>query len=263
MVLPEAEIKDERELEILLKNDPEQIEKGLSVIGNQIKTPPSENRIDLLCVDSQNLLTIVEIKLDSDDHQMEQAIIYFDWALANLDWIKNSYRRYRIENEKPRIILIAKKFSHSVITLAKYFNDITRVNLYTYIPLKVGDKKQIVCNEYPLPSTPELLERPKTIPQLISYITNSKVRNECEKSLERLKELDLEPRPIKYEIVFKYRGRNVCSIVPRREYFLIYYLSQSGEWRPSEKIINLEDLENVIKDNIKPAMEIVKNKINR
>ena len=48
----------------------------------------------MLCVDDQSVLTIVEIKLESDEHHMEQAVIYFDWVLSNIDWIKNSYPKY-------------------------------------------------------------------------------------------------------------------------------------------------------------------------
>ena len=59
MVLPESDIRDERELESLLKKDPEQIENGMVVINNQIPTPPSNRTMDLLCIDSQGTLAII------------------------------------------------------------------------------------------------------------------------------------------------------------------------------------------------------------
>jgi RecB family endonuclease NucS len=59
MHIEEVDLKDERELEDVLKKNPEQIEKGLKLIANQVITP--KGRIDLLCVDKEGVLTIVEL----------------------------------------------------------------------------------------------------------------------------------------------------------------------------------------------------------
>jgi len=89
MALQEAELKDETELEFLLKQDLEQIEKGLKAITNQLKT--STGRIDILAIDSDKNLVIIELKQFSDENQMSQAVAYFDWILKNIDWIKDAY----------------------------------------------------------------------------------------------------------------------------------------------------------------------------
>lgn len=85
MGFQEADVKDETELETLLKRYPDQIEKGLKIIDNQIITP--KGRFDLLGVDVDRVLTIIELKVKRDDDHLKQAINYFDWILENsLGW---------------------------------------------------------------------------------------------------------------------------------------------------------------------------------
>ena len=71
MVLEEAEITDEKELEYLLKSNVEQIEKGLKVVGSQIRTP--KGRLDILCRDFDDVLTVIELKTTTDEEQLQQA----------------------------------------------------------------------------------------------------------------------------------------------------------------------------------------------
>jgi len=84
MPLEEADLKDETELENLLKKDPEQIEKGLKTIANQVPTP--KGRIDLLCTDAEGVLTVIEIKLASDENQLNQTIKYYNCRFCHYDF---------------------------------------------------------------------------------------------------------------------------------------------------------------------------------
>jgi len=256
--LEQISLNSETKLEDLLKKDPEQIEKGLKCIATQVKTPPTERRIDMLCVDSQGVLSIVEIKLESDEHQMEQAIIYYDWALSNLDWINNSYPRYKIKDENPRIILIAKDFPESVITLAKYFNNyVTKVTLMKYITLKIDSEARVVCTEQSLPEVPTIPERPKTVDEIIQYITDPKVRSVAEETRSKIKSLNenIEETATKWDVSYKYKGRVLCYLYPRRQFFAIGWRSaETGEWRTQTNITSIEKVETIIEEAIKPAL---------
>jgi len=235
--LEEVELRNEDELEALLMGDPNQIEKDLKILDNQIRTPPTDMVIDMLCVDSKGVLTIIELKKDTDDHQMEQLVMYYDWALSNLDWIKNAYKKKKIEiiDETPRLILIAKDFPYKVTTLAKYFNEkITRVDLYTYKAVIVENKKEIICIDYNLPTVPEIFEKPKTPEDIINKITDEKVKEECNKVRNYLTEIDpsnIIEMTTRSAITFKYKSkRNICEIKPRRNNFRLGWRKIDNEW---------------------------------
>ncbi|VVB74627.1 Endonuclease NucS [uncultured archaeon] len=79
MVLKEAVLKDEAELEALLIKNPAQIEEGFSIITHQ-KTHKS-SRLDILGLDSNKTLTLLELKVVSDVGQLRQALSYYTWIL--------------------------------------------------------------------------------------------------------------------------------------------------------------------------------------
>jgi len=262
MALETANIKDETELEALLKRDPEQIEKGLKVIDNQIPIPPTNMKLDLLCVDSEGVLTIIELKNDSDEHQMEQIMMYYDWALSNLDWIKNAYPKYQIKDESPKLILIAKTFQPKTITLAKYISDVvTKVYLFTYKAVIAEGKKEIICVDFPVPPIPEIAEKPKTPDEIESYIKDEKVKKECNKVRAYIKNIDLkniEESPTKYSIVYKYKGRNVCAIDPRKDYFWLSWRSVDGQWKSEGDINSFDEAKEIIEEEIVKFYELLK-----
>lgn len=264
MAMEEANIKDETELEAICKKDPEQIEKDLKVIDNQIPIPPTNMRLDLLCVDSKGVLTIVELKVNSDEHQMEQIIMYYDWALSNLDWIKNAYPKHKIKDETPRLILVAKTFPPKVVTLAKYISDVvTKVDLFTYKGIKVNEKKEIICVEFPLPPVPEIAEKPKTADEIEGYIKDEKVKKECNKVREYIKNIDIdniEEAPTKYSITYKFKGRNLCSIDPRTGYFWMGWRHTDGSWKTEGDIKTFEEAKEIIDEDIKDFYNNLKQK---
>lgn len=255
MVLEEAELKDERELEYILKSDTQQIEKGLKLIGGQIKTP--KGILDLLCIDSDNTLTIMELKVAPDENQLQQAINYFDWVLENIYWVKDAYK-LEIADRIPRIILIAPDFTDNVITEAKYLNEYTPITLLTYKCVRVGDKKEIVCNEVQIPKISEIEEKPKEIKDHYQFITNLNVRDVLKKTQETVSNWSSEitPHPKKYAIVMKFKGRNFCSFYPRRESFTIEW-KEEDRWYYEAGIKKIEQAEKIINENIRNAFSLV------
>ena len=261
MRIEEVELKNEQELEYLLRKNPEQIEKGLKVIANQVITP--KGRIDLLCVDEEGVLTIVELKLDQDDDHLKQAINYFDWVLENMDWIINAYSKFKISDEyRPKVILIAKSFTESVITGAKYFAESFDIKLYEYRALKINEEKFIICKEVPIPMIPETPEKPKTIDDHLNYIKDDKVREVFNEAIEIIKSLseDVEVVPLKWDIGFKFKGRSFAYISPRREAFVISW-KQSDGWHYETNIKRITRVKELIEEKIKKSFELVGGKL--
>lgn len=156
MPLEEVDLKDEKELEYLLKKDPEQIEKELKVIANQVITP--KGKIDLLCVDEEGVLAVVELKLDQDDDHLKQAINYYDWVFENMEWLRNTYSKFEISDEYlPKIILVARDFTESVITGVKYFAESFDIKLYRYKAVKIDEKSSSSVMRLPHPRFPIFL----------------------------------------------------------------------------------------------------------
>lgn len=257
MPLEEADLEDEQELEFLLKKDPEQIEKGLGVIASQVITP--KGRIDLLCVDKERVLTVVELKLDQDDDHLKQAINYYDWILENLAWLRNTYSKFRITDEYlPKIILVARGFTDSVVTGAKFFAASFDIKLYKYKAVKVTDRKMVICNEVNVPTIPEFPERPKGIKDHLDYITDEKVRkafNETILSITNLGE-NIETSPKKYGIAFKFKGKNFACIYPRRESFVIEW-KESDDWYDETGIKKAKRVEDLIETKIRESYRLV------
>lgn len=257
MPLEEADLDDEQELEYLLKKDPEQIEKGLRVIANQVITP--KGRIDLLCVDKEGVLTVVELKLDQDEDHLKQAINYYDWVFENMAWIRNTYHKLGISDEYlPKMILIARGFTDSVVTGAKYFNESFDIKLYRYKALRINDQKFVICDEIAVPTIPEFPEKPKRIDDHLNYITNDKVRKVCSETIEIIREIgqNIEATPLKWGISFKYKGKNFAALYPRRDAFAIHY-KESDSWVHETGIRRIKRVQEIVDKNIKEAYKLV------
>jgi RecB family endonuclease NucS len=68
----------EKELEDLLVENPDAIEKGMKILGRQIQT--DSGPLDILAVDEDGVLTLIELKNEVDDGQLDQGLRYYDWA---------------------------------------------------------------------------------------------------------------------------------------------------------------------------------------
>lgn len=262
MKLQEADVEDETELEILLKKDPDQIEKGLKIIDNQIITP--RGRLDLLGVDADEVLTIVELKVKRDDDHLKQAINYFDWVLENSLWVGKAYPEFKIDQKSlPKIILIAPDFTESVITGAKYFNTFADVTLLKYSVVGYEEEKYVVCTEVRIPDVYEILETPRKIEDEIEYVKVESVKNACERVIETIKKLGkgVEASATKSRVVFKYRGRNFASVSSRREFFYLEWKEEDGWYE--EDVKQYSEAEKIINDKVTKAYELVGGKLDR
>lgn len=251
-----SDVDDEVELEALLKKNPDGIEEGLRVINNQVSTP--KGRIDLLCVDSDNVLTIVELKVKIDDDQLKQATNYFDWALENLPWIASIYPKFNIDTTSwPKIILVAPDFTDSVMTGAKYLTWEADIAMYKYLTISHEGKKEVFCSEVMIPEIAEVPSEPRTIEDETNYIKDDNVRKAFVQTLESIKSLgdDIEPRATQSRVVFKYRGRNFANLASKRSFFYVGW--KEGSESKKVKVKQFEEAQGFVEEKVKRAYESV------
>lgn len=73
-------------------SEPDQIEEGFLVLTHQRKTFDLRS-MDILGVDSENTLTVVELKVVTEADQLRQALQYYDWILQQgIDWVSDAYK---------------------------------------------------------------------------------------------------------------------------------------------------------------------------
>lgn len=77
MVLKEAKIRDEAELESLLLRDPNQIEEHFLILTQRKKTLGSR-RLPFLGVDSRGVVTLIELSVTRERDQLRRALEQYD-----------------------------------------------------------------------------------------------------------------------------------------------------------------------------------------
>lgn len=219
-------IKSESELEQMLIENPDAIEEGLRILENQV--PASRGFIDLLAVDTDGTLVIVELKKESDDRILTQALEYYDFARDNSERFAQIYSDYKIKaHVEPRLFLIANTYSATVLAAARYTN--VPLTLYTYAYLGMGDMRGLYLTEVSVPPPREFGRERKSVEQHVAYITDGTANQACRHVLDWLSSLDpnqIRAHGLKYRISVKYRGNNFVDIHTRRSYFRM-------SWRPN------------------------------
>lgn len=225
--LKELKFERESEFESILINNPNIIEEGLKIIDTQIVT--SRGPLDILGVDSGNVLVIIELKIVESDEMLWQALDYYDWVFMNIDSIKRMYQDSKIEHsQEPRLMLIAPTFSDVIQRRAIYLE--APVELLEYKYLQADDKRGILLNPVSLPNSPadEIPEGYKSVEDHVKHITDEQSRELCRDVIERIKSIGNEYTSAKQKIshLFLYQWLKVCFSLPKKRIFLDKYLHQ-------------------------------------
>jgi len=133
-------IESRHELEQMIINEINLVEKGLTVICSDV--PINEKTtLDILCHDSNGQLVIIQVSVQEDDVMLLQGLQSLDYVDKFKTFLKATYNKHKIDDgEKPRLILIAPSFSDAVKRAVESMNGI-RVDLYEWEYLKLGDHK--------------------------------------------------------------------------------------------------------------------------
>ena len=194
MPLKEARIRDESELESILIKNPEQIEEDFKIITHQRKAY-GQDRIDILGVDSQGILTIIELKVIQDINQLRQALTYYDWVVERgLYWISDAYK-HKLESTNltkrlPQIFLVAPDFDEKMIREAKYIRDDIKIRLFRYLVFEIEGNKEVKLVEVSVPKLSALESEPMTIDDNINYIDDEAVRKIFKLTMQKIKAID-------------------------------------------------------------------------
>jgi hypothetical protein len=133
-------VESREELEQMITNEMNQIEKDLTVICSNV--PINEKAtIDILCHDGNGQLVILQLSVDEDDIMLLHGIQSMDYIDKFKSFLKATYNKHKIDDkERPRLILIAPSFSDAVRRAVESMKEM-RIDLYEWEYLKLGDHK--------------------------------------------------------------------------------------------------------------------------
>jgi len=133
-------VESREELEQMITNEMNQIEKDLTVICSNV--PINEKAtIDILCHDGNGQLVILQLSVSEDDIMLLHGIQSMDYIDKFKSFLKATYNKHKIDDkERPRLILIAPSFSDAVRRAVESMKEM-RIDLYEWEYLKLGDHK--------------------------------------------------------------------------------------------------------------------------
>ncbi len=237
MPLKPIPIPNEATLEEIIMGHPWAIEEGLRVLSHQeiTRTGP----LDLLCVDTDERLVVVELKIVEDNDMLLQAFRYYDYINENRDAIIRKFPEENIKSEIPRVALVAPSFSEELKTAAKYITD-PKVELFVFRYFEVESGRHDIFLEPVEIRAPSVPVESKTMDDLISYIRQEPVRELCLSVIEKIKSLGkgIRPKATQFYIGLLYKNRLVSRIQCFREYFDVHYPGEemSGRWEDWEVV---------------------------
>ncbi|MCS7124724.1 MAG: endonuclease NucS [Candidatus Bathyarchaeota archaeon] len=140
MSIEKLSIESHHELEQMIVNEINLVEKGLTVICSNVPVN-DKTTLDILCHDSNGQLVIIELSVQEDDVMLLQGLQSLDYVDKFKSFLKATYNKHKIDDkEKPRLILIAPSFSDAVKRAVESMKGI-RIDLYEWEYLKLGDHK--------------------------------------------------------------------------------------------------------------------------
>jgi len=238
MKIERANLKEVSELEPLVKETISEIEDGLEVLDNQISIGES-GRPDILAIDSNQALTIIELKsIPAGVNAVVQIIGYYEWFVSNLALFTKPFPNIN-SDQGIRLIIIAPHFSQETIQLAKYLD--LDISLVQYTAIKNIETKDIGIIYEDIDVSPE--EGPgvsfRSIEDIEKYFSDETLLEEFKKVISELKELGIEISPYKggknFWIECKYKNEDIGYFQPRRRYFNCQIYDEENEkyiWPP-------------------------------
>ncbi len=140
MSIENISVKSKEELEKMVTDEMDQIEKGLSVVCSRVPID-DQTRLDILCHDNNGQLVVLQLNVEEDDNVLFRGIQSLDYVEKFKSFLKATYNKHKInEEEKPRLILVAPSFSETLHRTVEHLEGI-RIDLYEWEYLKIGDHK--------------------------------------------------------------------------------------------------------------------------
>jgi hypothetical protein len=237
MKLIKKHLAEVNELEPLVIETLEQLEKGLKALDNQISIGDA-GRPDILAVDENGTFTIIELKaVTADNNAISQGIRYYEWFLPNIGLVARTYSQVKPKNGI-RLIYIAPEFEENTKNIVKYLSlDIT---LAKYIGLEDSKTKDIgIVYEIQELEPVEQVDTFNSIDDIKDYITDEDVSKEFDKILDELIKSGLVIHPHKGGrnnwIECLYNNEPLCYFQTRQKFIRCQILDEEDEefiWPP-------------------------------
>jgi len=248
------DLKEREELEPLLVENPDIIEQGLQILSHQLMT--DSGPLDILAVDSEGSLTVIELKNESSEEHLDQALRYYDWCRQNVLWISQAYSsKNDIDpNADLRLILIAPAFTETTKRIAKYIGVELQLIEYHAFENDKGERG-IICTRIDYGQPPEPPEIP-TIEKKMEYFQDSEVRELFKAVLEELQAKQVEIKPIGGPwLSFGYKGKRFMYMGPKRNFFVADVLTPGDNWTGRKRISNRKEWDEVFQEHIQKTIQ--------
>ena len=211
--------KNEKELHSIIEKELDALEEGLVLLKYEYSL--TKGIPDFLCVDSGGRFVVIEVKLQEDENVLFQALRYYNEVERDRYIIAKMFPKKNINpEERPRIILIAEKFSEDIRRLTNLV--IPDVELYEYTLLSISEGKEGICfHPVSLPKIEEIPTKPKSKKELLEYMTKDELKPIFKKVIDEIKEIgkEIEEYTVQDYVGFKYRGRQISWLWPLRKAF--------------------------------------------
>ncbi|MEM2912016.1 MAG: endonuclease NucS [Candidatus Bathyarchaeia archaeon] len=140
MSIEKISVEGHEQLEQLVINEINQVEKGLTVICSNVPIN-DKTTLDILCHDSNGQLVILQLNVNEDDAILLSGLQSLDYVDKFKSFLKATYNKHKIDDkEKPRLVLIAPSFSDALRRAVESMKGM-RIDLFEWEYLKLGDQK--------------------------------------------------------------------------------------------------------------------------
>jgi hypothetical protein len=193
--IEKVRIESQEELEQMISKEISQIDKDLTVICSNVQIN-DKTTLDILCHDGNGQLVIIQLNVNEDDIMLLHGIQSLDYIDKFKSFLKATYNKHKIDDkEKPRLILIAPRFSDALRRAVESMKGI-RLDLYEWEYLKLGDHKglrlQPIFTSKPMETQKEEKEE-KPVEKKREPKSAKKKEPEPEPEPEKTEELKPEP----------------------------------------------------------------------
>ncbi len=197
MAISRISVKDENELQKIVAGDINVVEKGLTVICNNMPIEPKTN-VDVMCHDEDGQLVILKLSTKENDNMFFEGLKILAYVNNVKPILKFSYKDFRISDSKtPRLIFLAPSFSQQLVDVVGQMQGI-QMDLYTWEYFAFDDKKAFHLEPVWLSEATKSKPRKAKSEKPKSPKTEEKPEKEEEKEPEKvIEEVVMPPEEVK------------------------------------------------------------------
>jgi len=142
LAIARISVKDENELRKIILSDVSVVEKGLTVICDNMPID-SSTRVDVLCHDEDGQLVVLKLSHKEADNMFFEGLKNLTHVNNVKPMLKFSYKDFEIsESKSPRLIFLAPSFSEQLIDVVRQMQGI-QMDLYTWEYFEFDDKRAL------------------------------------------------------------------------------------------------------------------------